>query len=51
VLNATQAVFQARADYSSALLRLGESLVGLRLVAAEDLSDTLVQVERIVFGR
>jgi len=51
VLNALQNVFQARADYASALLRLGEGWANLRLVAAYDIESTLKQVETYVFRR
>jgi protease secretion system outer membrane protein len=51
VLNALQSVFQAKADYSSALLRLGEGWAQLRLLAAYDIESTLKQLETFVFRR
>ena len=51
VLNALQSVFQAKADYSSALLRLGEAWAQLRLLAAFDIESTLKQLETFVFKR
>ena len=50
VLNALQALFVARSDYSSAQLRLGESLLGLLVVSSEDAGAILKQVQDRIFS-
>lgn len=49
VLNAIQAMFQAKADYASTLLRLGESWASLHLMTAHDIDTTLRQVQSYMF--
>ncbi len=49
VLNALQALFQARSDYSSAQLRLGETLLALLTVSAADADAALTQVNDTIF--
>jgi outer membrane protein TolC len=51
VLNAIKTLFQARADYASALLRLGDNLLSLQLTSAEDLDLALRLVQDQVFSR
>lgn len=51
VLNAIKTLFQARADYASALLRLGENLLTLQLTSGQDLDLILRQVQDHVFSR
>jgi len=50
VLNALQALFLTRSDYSSAQLRLGESLLGLLVVSSEDAGAILKQVQDRIFS-
>lgn len=49
VLNALQAVFQARADYASAQLRLGETFLSLLTVSATDADAALTQINDMLF--
>jgi outer membrane protein TolC len=49
VLNALQALFQARADYASAQLRLGETFLALLTVGASDADAALAQINDILF--
>ena len=49
VLNALQAVFQARADYASAQLRLGETFLELLTVSATDADAALTQINDMLF--
>lgn len=49
VLNALQALFQARADYASAQLRLGETYLALLTVSATAADAALTQVNDILF--
>lgn len=51
VLNAIKTLYQARADYASALLRLGDNLLSLQLTSAQDLDLALRQVQDQVFSR
>jgi outer membrane protein TolC len=50
VLNALQALFQARADYASAQLRLGETYLALLTVSATAADAALTQVNDILFA-
>jgi len=50
VLNALQALFQSRSDYSAAQLRLGESLLNLLVASAEDADLALRQVQDRIFS-
>ena len=49
VLNALQALFQARADYASAQLRLGETFLALLSVSAADADESLKQINDLLF--
>jgi outer membrane protein TolC len=49
VLNALQAVFQSRADYASAQLRLGETFLALLTVSATDADAALTQISELIF--
>jgi protease secretion system outer membrane protein len=49
VLNALQALFQARADYASAQLRLGETYLSLLTVSATDADEALTQINDMLF--
>jgi protease secretion system outer membrane protein len=49
VLNALQALFQARADYASAQLRLAETFLGLLTVSATDADTALTQINNLIF--
>jgi outer membrane protein TolC len=49
VLNALQALFQARADYASAQLRLGETFLALLTVSATDVDAVLTQINDMLF--
>jgi outer membrane protein TolC len=49
VLNALQALFQARADYASAQLRLGETFLALLTVGASDADAALAQINDMLF--
>jgi outer membrane protein TolC len=49
VLNALQAVFQARADYASSQLRLGETFLSLLTVSAADADAALTQINDMLF--
>jgi outer membrane protein TolC len=49
VLNALQALFQARADFASAQLRLGETFLALLTVSAIDTYITLMQINELIF--
>jgi len=49
VLNALQALFQARADYASAQLRLGETFLALLTVSATDVDMVLAQINDMLF--
>jgi protease secretion system outer membrane protein len=49
VLNALQALFQARADYASAQLRLGETFLSLLTVSATDADESLKQINDLLF--
>lgn len=49
VLNALQALFQARADYASAQLRLGEAYLSLLTVSAADADESLKQINNLLF--
>jgi outer membrane protein TolC len=49
VLNALQAVFQARADYASAQLRLGETFLELLTASATDADAALTQINDMLF--
>lgn len=49
VLNALQALFQARADYASAQLRLGETFLALLTVSATDIDAVLTQINDMLF--
>lgn len=51
VLNALQALFQARADYASAQLRLGEAYLSLLTVSATDADESLKQINELLFTR
>lgn len=50
VLNALQALFQARADYASAQLRLGEAFLSLLTVSAADTDAALTQINDLIFA-
>ena len=50
VLNALQAVFQSRADYASAQLRLGETFLALLTVSATDADAALTQISELIFA-
>lgn len=50
VLNALQALFQARADYASAQLRLAEVFLALLTVSAADTEAALLQVNDLIFA-
>lgn len=49
VLNALQATFQARADFASAQLRLGEAFLALLIVSATDTDAALNQINDMIF--
>lgn len=49
VLNALQALFQSRAEYASAQLRLGETYLSLLTVSATDADAALTQINDIIF--
>ena len=49
VLNALQALFQSRADYASAQLRLGETFLALLTVSASDADAALTQINDLIF--
>lgn len=49
VLNALQALFQARADFASAQLRLGETYLALLTVGAADADAALAQINDMLF--
>lgn len=49
VLNALQALYQARADYASAQLRLGEAYLSLLTVSATDAHESLKQIDDLLF--
>ena len=49
VLNALQALYQARADYASAQLRLGEAYLSLLTVSATDAHESLRQIDDLLF--
>lgn len=49
VLNALQALFQARADYASAQLRLGEAYLALLIVSATDTDVALTKINDLIF--
>ena len=50
VLNALQTLFQARADYASAQLRLGETFLSLLTVSATDADAALTQINDMLFA-
>lgn len=50
VLNSLQALFQARADYASAQLRLGETFLSLLTVSATDTDAALTQINDMLFA-
>jgi outer membrane protein TolC len=49
VLNALQALFQSRADYASAQLRLGETYLALLTASATDADAALTQIHDLIF--
>ncbi len=49
VLNALQALYQTRADYASAQLRMGEIFLGLLILSAEDSELALSKVQAMIF--
>jgi protease secretion system outer membrane protein len=49
VLNALQALFQSRADFASAQLRLGEAFLALLTVSATDTDAALTQINDLIF--
>lgn len=49
VLNALQALFQARSDYALAQLRLGENFLALLTLSATDADTALTQINNLIF--
>lgn len=50
VLNALQATFQARVDFATAQLRLGETFLALLIVSATDADEALNQINEMIFA-